>query len=72
LEQKHVEPPYVPKRSKAYSDVPKYATFEQMLKELGKDKWVSEAPKKVCVCVFAVFFLCAVCVCVDERESVCL
>lgn len=41
LESKQVAPPYIP-HPKALNNTPKFASFEDMLKDMGKDDWLKE------------------------------
>jgi serine/threonine protein kinase len=41
LELKHIQPPFVP-QSKVLNDTPRFTSFENMLKELGKDEWLKD------------------------------
>jgi hypothetical protein len=40
-----VEPPYKPKVSKIYEESTAYANFEAMMKDLGKESWLSDVPR---------------------------
>jgi serine/threonine protein kinase len=44
LEQKHLEPPYIPK-TKPLEEVPQYPNFDTMMRELGKTSWLTDLPK---------------------------
>jgi serine/threonine protein kinase len=43
LEQRHMQPPYVP-GAKKVEEMPLYPNFDTMMKELGKEEWLSNKP----------------------------
>ena len=43
LEQKHLEPPYIPP-SKLLEESPNYPSFEGLMSALGKTSWLTEVP----------------------------
>lgn len=43
LEQKHVEPPFIP-QTKSLEESPQYTSFEALMTSLGKSAWLIELP----------------------------
>jgi serine/threonine protein kinase len=43
LEQKHLEPPFIP-QTKALDDTPQYPSFETLMTSLGRSAWLTDVP----------------------------
>lgn len=44
LEQKHIDPPFKPDRSRLFDELEAYPDFESLMKDFGKSEWLDDPP----------------------------